>query len=149
MEIALVVTWISLRDGLGWHGWGAESRTSQIDLIVVREVPAMGAEANKAFVRRLYQQLDAGELDVIDAVFSPTCVMHYPCNVKLLGPQGYKDSLSPFLTGLPDFEHTIEDLIATGEKVVARFKITTTHKGELLGLLIHHGCQHGNALDQP
>jgi len=90
----------------------------------------MGAEENKALVLHFYEQLDAGNLDAVGEAFSPTCVVHYPGNVELHGPQGYKDNLSPFLTGLPDFEHIIEDIIAVGDKVVARFRISATHKGE-------------------
>ena len=38
------------------------------------------------------------------------------------------------LRGLPDLHLTIEDLIAEGDKVVARNTVTGTHQGEYMGL---------------
>jgi predicted ester cyclase len=90
-------------------------------------------EQSKAIVRHFYEQLDAGNLEVIGEVLGTTCVLHYPGNVELVGPQGYRDNLAPFLIGLPDFQHVIEDMVAVDEKVVARFKILATHEGEFFG----------------
>lgn len=99
------------------------------------EIKAQAAiqERSKALVGHFYEQIDAGNLDVIGEVLSPGCVLHYPGNVELDGPQGYKDSLAPFVVGLPDFQHIIEDMISVDGKVVARFKILATHDGEFFG----------------
>ena len=35
---------------------------------------------------------------------------------------------------LPDFQETIEDMVAEGDKVVVRFKGTGTHTGEWFGI---------------
>jgi len=34
----------------------------------------------------------------------------------------------------PDWRHTIEDMIAEGDKVVARMTVQGTHKGDFLGV---------------
>jgi predicted ester cyclase len=94
----------------------------------------MGAEENKALVERFYTQLDAGVLEEIERALDPGCVLHYPNNIELHGPQGYRDNLAPFLTGLPDFKHIIEDIVTVGDKVVVRFTIPATHKGDFLGI---------------
>ena len=108
------------------------------DQQAIAELEEMRAQAeleeqSKAIVRHFYEQLDAGNLEVIGEVLGPKCVLHYPGNVELVGPQGYRDNLAPFLIGLPDFQHVIEDMVAVDEKVVARFKILATHDGEFFG----------------
>src|SRR5579864_9602656 len=40
----------------------------------------------------------------------------------------------PFQSAFPDFEMEIVELIAEGEKVVAHFKCSGTHRGEWLGV---------------
>jgi predicted ester cyclase len=35
---------------------------------------------------------------------------------------------------LPDFQETIEDIVAEGDEVTVRFKGTGTHKGEHFGI---------------
>jgi steroid delta-isomerase-like uncharacterized protein len=93
----------------------------------------MVADENRALVERFYADLDAGRLDAIERTFAPDCVLHYPNN-ELNGPQGYRDNVAPFLTGLPDFRHIIEDSIADGDKLVVRFTIPATHTGDFLGV---------------
>ena len=45
-----------------------------------------------------------------------------------------KEVFGRLLQAFPDLHVTIEDLIAEGEKVVARNTVTGTHTGEYLGL---------------
>ena len=94
----------------------------------------MENEENEALVRHFYKELDAGNLDAVDEAFDAACVMHYPGNVTLHSPEGYKSNMDPFLTGLPDFEHVVDDIFSVGDKVVVRFTITATHTGEFAGL---------------
>jgi predicted ester cyclase len=37
-------------------------------------------------------------------------------------------------SSFPDLHHEIVDLVAEGDKVVVRFNVTDTHKGELQGI---------------
>lgn len=37
-------------------------------------------------------------------------------------------------SSFPDLRHEIVDLVAEGDKVVVRFNVTDTHKGELQGI---------------
>ncbi len=39
-----------------------------------------------------------------------------------------------YRTAFPDIHFTVEDQIAEGDKLVTRFTITGTHKGELMGI---------------
>jgi predicted ester cyclase len=41
--------------------------------------------------------------------------------------------------GLPDNRHEVEDVIAEGDKIVARVTLTGTHEGEFMGLPLRVG----------
>jgi steroid delta-isomerase-like uncharacterized protein len=93
-------------------------------------------EANKAIVRRLYEEVfNAKNMDVIDEIFA-TDFISYPGvgNPDIYGPEGVKQFIAGFLAGLPDIQSTIENLIAEGDKVFARVTIKGTHQGELMGI---------------
>ena len=48
--------------------------------------------------------------------------------------QAAKRWVEPFQSAFPDFEMEIADLIAEGDKVVAHFRCSGTHRGEWLGV---------------
>src|SRR5262249_43821596 len=50
------------------------------------------------------------------------------------GPEHFKRFAQGIRAAFPDLVVTIEDTVAQGEKVVARWSATATHKGEFIGL---------------
>ena len=83
----------------------------------------VSAEQNKLLVRRLVEEAVARRnLDVLDEIAAGEFA------------EIAKRWVSPFQSAFPDFEMQIVELIAEGEKVVARFKCSGTHRGEWLGL---------------
>ncbi len=83
----------------------------------------MSLEENKSLVRRLVEEAvgrrDIGVLDELAAgEFAEVA----------------KRWVRPFESAFPDFEMEIVELIAEGEKVVAHFKCSGTHRGEWLGM---------------
>jgi steroid delta-isomerase-like uncharacterized protein len=91
---------------------------------------------NKAIIRRLYEEVwNKRKLEVISEIISPSHALHAP-NVagSAVGPEAYKRQLMAFLAGYSDLHWTIEDLIAEGDKVVACWTISGTHRGEYLGI---------------
>ena len=83
------------------------------------------SEANKAVVRRLVAEVfNSGHLEVIDQLYAP----------ELAGAA--KRWIAPFRASFPDVHIEIVELvelIAEGDKVVARFTCSATHLGEWLG----------------
>ena len=53
---------------------------------------------------------------------------------EVRGPEGVRQLADALLPGIPDMELPIEDLVAEGEKVLARLRVKGTHRGELMGL---------------
>ena len=92
-------------------------------------------ERNKDVIRRLLAEVDRGNLDVVDACYAPGYVDHTPSPLRGLGTgrDGIRKAFTLFHQAFPDTRHTIEDLVAEGDRVVARISARGTHTGELFG----------------
>jgi steroid delta-isomerase-like uncharacterized protein len=92
----------------------------------------MSAE-NKAAIRRFIgQAFNAGDLAVVDELVATDYVLHFTPEVD--GPEGMKQFISIYRTAFPDYTCTIEDQVAEGDKVVTRWTVRGTQKGELMGI---------------
>ena len=81
-------------------------------------------EENKALVRREQSELwsHTGDLDAAEELFVADQA------------EAAKQEAADFRRGFPDVVSTIEDLIAEGDKVVARWRARATHQGEYMGI---------------
>ena len=92
-------------------------------------------ETNKAILRRLFDEVSKGNLDVSDELMAADYVFHDPVSpVEMRGPEGYKQHVAIYPAAFPDMQLTLEDMIAEGDQVAARFKFVGTHEGELMGI---------------
>ena len=94
------------------------------------------SEQNKTNVRRLFEELwNKGNLAVADELIAPT-YMHHDASTPDAGrgPESEKKRVTLYRTAFPDFRLTIEDLIAEGETIVARWACRGTHQGDLNGI---------------
>lgn len=89
---------------------------------------------NKALFRRFIDEFwNNRNLAVADELFAPEAVS--PSAPQLPpGPEGVKTIGNMVLTGFPDFRMSIEDMVAEGDKVAARFIERGTHTGEFMGI---------------
>jgi predicted ester cyclase len=78
--------------------------------------------------------MDKHNFEIIDEVVSRDIRFHFPGNPKPLTFEEYKQFAHSIYAAFPDFRHTIEDLIAEGDKVVVRATDSGTHKGKFMGL---------------
>jgi predicted ester cyclase len=94
----------------------------------------MSAEENKRLVRRFYEEIDKGNLDVIDELVAADYVDHNPPPFPGLPPgrEGIKQAFKLFWEATPG-HHNIEDQIAEGDKVVTRLTSYGKHEGDLPG----------------
>ena len=92
----------------------------------------MSAEENKALVRRLFDEVwNTGNVDKVEELYSPDFVADYrPYAPLRTGLEGIKEMVRRAWTTFPDYHEELEELIAEGEKVVARFLITGTQQGQ-------------------
>jgi steroid delta-isomerase-like uncharacterized protein len=94
------------------------------------------SEENKAVVRRQEEELfTRGNLDAADEIYAPGYVGHDPSNPEdIRGLEAAKQAAADYRRAFPDLRVTVEDLIAEGDKVVARLSFRGTHRGELDGI---------------
>src|SRR5215210_356230 len=91
---------------------------------VGKEDHSMSAEEDRALVRREQEELwtYTGDLDVAEELFAPEQA------------EAARQEAADFRLGFPDVVSTIEDLIAEGDRVVARWRSRATHLGEYVGV---------------
>jgi steroid delta-isomerase-like uncharacterized protein len=89
----------------------------------------MSTEENKALVRHYFEELNKGNLDVIDETFSTNFVNQDSSNPEVRSIEEYKQWLVEMKTAFPDAHWTVEDPIAEGDKVVVRDTFQGTHQG--------------------
>jgi predicted SnoaL-like aldol condensation-catalyzing enzyme len=91
----------------------------------------MSTEANKALVRRFYQEIDNGNLAAMDELVAEDYLDHSPPPFPglLPGREGLKQIFKIFWEAAPGFHsHHIEDQIAEGDKVVTRLTRETRRR---------------------
>ena len=92
------------------------------------------AESNKALVRRFYEEIDKGNIGVLDEMVAEDYLDHSPPPFPGLaaGREGLKQAFTMFQHATPGY-HQIEDQIAEGDKVVTRLTSIGKHEGDLPG----------------
>ena len=94
----------------------------------------MSIEENKAIVLRWFAELDRGNLDVVDELIADDYVDHNPALPNLpAGREGVRRYVRILKAAFPDAAHTIEDVIAEGDKVMTRVTARGTFLGECIG----------------
>jgi predicted ester cyclase len=88
----------------------------------------MSSEDNKAIVRRIHDEINRGNLAIVDELYAPDYLSHV--GHRTGGLPEYKEYLASHRAAFPDWHTTIEDLMADGDKVVARVSEHGSHKGE-------------------
>lgn len=88
-------------------------------------------EENKAIVRRLYEAVNTQDLSSLEAFIAPNYVDH---TRGLHGLDALKQFGTMIFQSFPDFQETMEDIIAEGDKVWVRNTITGTHTGDFRGV---------------
>jgi steroid delta-isomerase-like uncharacterized protein len=94
------------------------------------------SEGNKNAVRRLFEEVwNKGNLPLVDELFAPTYTHHDSSTPDVgRGPEGEKKRATLYRTAFADLRLTVEDIIAEGETVVARWSCRGAHKGDLSGI---------------
>ncbi len=93
----------------------------------------MTVQENKTTARRLYELLNAGNIEAIGELVSADYNEHDPLPDQGTGREGALDRFSMIVGALaPRF--TVEDVIAEGDRVAGRWTNAGTHVGEFAGI---------------
>jgi steroid delta-isomerase-like uncharacterized protein len=98
--------------------------------LLVRQSP----EAHKVLVHRYYDAFSTGGLDLLDEIVADDFVDHDPMPDQPPGLIGLKHAVGSFRSAFPDGEMVVNNLVAEGDRVVARVSMTGTHRGEYGGM---------------
>jgi steroid delta-isomerase-like uncharacterized protein len=95
----------------------------------------MSTEQNKAILRQVYEAaFHQKNLDALDEVIASDSIDHNLTPEQPSGLEGAKQVFSSFHSAFPDLQVNVEDMIAEGDKVVARLSVRGTHQGEFIGI---------------
>jgi predicted ester cyclase len=96
----------------------------------------MGTVDNKAIIRTYVETIwNQQQVDRADELVAPDFLDHAALPGQAPGLAGAQQKWATVLTGIPDLQVTIEDLVAEGDKVAVRRSYEGTHRGELIGIL--------------
>jgi steroid delta-isomerase-like uncharacterized protein len=92
-------------------------------------------QENSALIRRWFEEVwNKGRMEAIDEMASPDIVGHGQAQHDTdIGMAEFKPFVVALRNAFPDMKVVIDQTIEQGDKVVARWTSTMTHKGEFLG----------------
>ena len=100
---------------------------------ITKEGGTMSTE-NKALVRRWFEEVwNRGHEAAIDEMFAGHGVVH-GLGSDMHGPEGFKPFHAAYRNAFPDVTIQIDDIVAEGDTVAARWSGTGTHRGDGLGV---------------
>jgi predicted ester cyclase len=94
--------------------------------------------SNKATFNRFHEAANTGDAEfvskTIDELVAPDAAIRTPLRIDATGAELLKQVWVMLLRIYPDIHLTVHDVIAEGDKVVARNTVTGTHQGEFMGV---------------
>jgi predicted ester cyclase len=93
---------------------------------------------NKATFQRFHEAANTGDVEflskTIDEIVAPDAAIRTPLPIDATGADLLKQVWVMLLRVYPDMHLIVDDVIAEGDKVVARNTVTGTHRGEFMGV---------------
>ena len=94
----------------------------------------MSTDENKALVKRFFAQGPSqGDLKAADELLADDFTLHVPLPCSP-GVQGMNEVILACRAAFEHLDVTVEDMVADGEMVAARFTARGIHKGNFMGL---------------
>jgi steroid delta-isomerase-like uncharacterized protein len=101
---------------------------------VSEAIPGFLAQ-NKPLIRRYYEHLwNRWDFAFADQLIDEKVVFRGSLQTNVHGREGFKEYMQLVRRAFPDFHNQVDELIAEGDRVVARLTYTGTHQGELFGI---------------
>jgi len=87
-----------------------------------------------ATMRHVYDLISAGNIDGFGELVAEDFVEHEETPGLEPTKEGVKQFFHMYKTAFPDLRMEAQDILVSGDKVVARARATGTHQGEFLGM---------------
>ena len=93
------------------------------------------SESNKELVERIFQGLNDRNEEIYTELYAPGYGWHFPSNnPKPMSREEEREFVKATWAGFPDLTYTVEETIATDDRVVVRFTASGTHTGDFQGM---------------
>jgi predicted ester cyclase len=92
----------------------------------------MSIEENKALVRRLWEEVNKGNLDIWNELCIPEYVYHGTTSDMTL--EQSKTHAAGTLTAFPDLNCSVYEMVAEGDYIANRYIMRGTHRGTYRGM---------------
>jgi len=114
--------------------FGCQDKVAMAELEEFR-AQAEVEEQNKEIVNSLFEELNNGNVEIWKELCAHEFAYYYPSATTepMSLEQNYEHFQMAF-KGFPDFNVKTHELIAKGDKVIARLTVTGTHEGEYHGM---------------
>ena len=90
---------------------------------------------NKQLMDRFVKFINTASEQLAGELISPNAIFFVPGQPEpMRGPAGYLAIIGMMRSGFPDIQWTLEDIVAEGDKVAARFMMSGTHQGAFFGV---------------
>lgn len=97
---------------------------------------ATAETTNKDIVlRKWYQELwDNWNISMADELFTADYRLHLPGSPAPIDRESTKHVVTMFSKAFPDLQHTVDEIVAEGQTVAARWTVGGTHRGDFQGI---------------
>lgn len=116
-------------------------------LVLVSLIPSFATEDHEDMVRRIadveHAVWNRGQLDRLDEIYDPHCILHVGSSVQFEGTQAFKAMVGSFHAEFPDRRFSIDEIFGTKDRVVQRYRWTGTHSASgtqvsITGCVVYH-----------
>jgi steroid delta-isomerase-like uncharacterized protein len=87
-----------------------------------------------ATMRRAYELITAGDIDGFAELLADDMIEHEETPGLAPTKEGVKQFFTMYRAAFPDLRMEPEDIIASGDRVAVRARVTGTHTGEFMGM---------------
>lgn len=94
----------------------------------------MSLEENKQIVRRYQEIYNSNHLDALSEVLAEELLTPKILPGLPHGIEGAKAAHQIMLTGFPDYQTVVDDLVAEDDRVAVRITMSGTHTGTFMGI---------------
>jgi steroid delta-isomerase-like uncharacterized protein len=95
---------------------------------------AMSSDATDVVNRFFYDIWNAGNVDLVDEVLSPSFVNHIRLDGQRPGREGMKQLLQRWRLAFPDASVSVDLMLHEGDRVATRYTARGTHRDSFLGI---------------
>ncbi len=112
---------------------GCQDKAAMAELEVFKAQAAL-EEQNKELARSFFSAIDANDFDKLRDLAADDSKLFHPLLPEPMALKECFQMVKDTYAAFPDWKHTIEDLVAEGDKVAVKIMQTGTHKREYEGI---------------